>query len=142
MLYTHETRVCLMGYGPAGNKLFGFQFSSSAATAAPLRLPRAELPVPPPGQPPLGPHCVRLLALYGRLFCAHVDEARARLCPPALPAAIAGHLPLPGPVLCATCHGLCHGGEGHLHCSCATASQRGSLVPPLRPTASQLVPKP
>lgn len=60
MAYTHETRVCLLGYGPAGNKLFGFQFSSSAGGgASPLKLPKAELPAPAPGRPPVGPNTVR-----------------------------------------------------------------------------------
>lgn len=63
MVYTHETRVCLLGYGPSGNKLFGFQFSSSTgAGASPLKLPKAELPAPSPGWPPIGPNSVRCAA--------------------------------------------------------------------------------
>jgi hypothetical protein len=78
LLYTHETRLALLGCGPQGNKLFGFQFSG----AGHVKLPKFELPVPSssaasPQRPSIGPDCVRLLAVYGRLFCAHVDrEAR------------------------------------------------------------------
>jgi hypothetical protein len=78
LLYTHETRLALLGCGAQGNKLFGFQFSG----AGHVKLPKFELPVPSssaasPQRPSIGPDCVRLLAVYGRLFCAHVDrEAR------------------------------------------------------------------
>jgi len=76
LLYTHETRLALLGCGPQGNKLFGFQFSG----AGHVKLPKFELPVPTSaaGRTGIGPDSVRLLAVYGRLFCAHVDrEARA-----------------------------------------------------------------
>ena len=76
LLYTHETRLALLGCGPQGNKLFGFQFSG----AGHVKLPKFELPVPSgaQGRTSIGPDSVRLLAVYGRLFCAHVDrEARA-----------------------------------------------------------------
>lgn len=127
MAYTHETRVCLLGHGAAGNKLFGFQFSSSSGSGAtPLRLPKAELPAPSPGWPSIGPgtvlvcspasfpssftrgakhppanrphadagcravprpqsyhininHQLKLLAMYGRLFCAQIDEQGSSL---------------------------------------------------------------
>jgi hypothetical protein len=78
LLYTHETRLALLGCGPQGNKLFGFQFSG----AGHVKLPKFELPVAAggatlAGRPCIGPDCVRLLAVYGRLFCAHIDrEAR------------------------------------------------------------------
>lgn len=72
LLYTHETRLALLGCGPHGNKLFGFQFSGSGH----VKLPKFELPAPLAGRS-VGPDSVRLLAVYGRLFCAHVDrEAR------------------------------------------------------------------
>ena len=72
LLYTHETRLALLGCGPQGNKLFGFQFSG----AGHVKLPKFELPVPAGGAA-VTPAAVRLLAVYGRLFCAHVDrEAR------------------------------------------------------------------
>ena len=76
LLYTHETRLALLGCGPQGNKLFGFQFSG----AGHVKLPKFELPVPTSsaGRTSIGPDSVRLLAVYGRLFCAHIDrEARA-----------------------------------------------------------------
>jgi len=78
MLYTHETRLALLGSGPQGNRLFGFQFSGSGH----VRLPKFDLPVPAgvsgAPRPVVGVDSVRLLAIYGRLFCAHVDvEAQA-----------------------------------------------------------------
>ena len=75
LLYTHETRLALLGCGAHGNKLFGFQFSG----AGHVKLPKFELPVPSAtaGRSSIGPDSVRLLAVYGRLFCAHIDrEAR------------------------------------------------------------------
>ena len=76
LLYTHETRLALLGCGPQGNKLFGYQFSG----AGHVKLPKFELPLPAggiSGRAAIGPDCVRLLAVYGRLFCAHIDrEAR------------------------------------------------------------------
>ena len=75
LLYTHETRLALLGCGTHGNKLFGFQFSG----AGHVKLPKFELPAPSvtAGRSSIGPDSVRLLAVYGRLFCAHVDrEAR------------------------------------------------------------------
>ena len=75
MLYTHETRLALLGCGAHGNRLFGFQFSG----AGHVKLPKFELPVPSAvaGRSTIGPDSVRLLAVYGRLFCAHIDrEAR------------------------------------------------------------------
>ena len=69
LLYTHETRLALLGCGPLGNRLFGFQFSGAGR----VRLPKFELPA----MSPVNADSVRLLAFYGRLFCAHVDgEAR------------------------------------------------------------------
>ena len=75
LLYTHETRLALLGCGTHGNKLFGFQFSG----AGHVKLPKFELPAPSAtaGRSSIGPDSVRLLAVYGRLFCAHIDrEAR------------------------------------------------------------------
>ena len=73
MLYTHETRLAVLGCGTQANKLFGFQFSG----AGHVKLPKFELPVAnsgPTPRPSIGPDCVRLLAVYGRLFCAHIDR--------------------------------------------------------------------
>jgi hypothetical protein len=77
LLYTHETRLALLGCGPHGNKLFGFQFSG----AGHVKLPKFELPVPSAtaGRSCIGPDSVRLLAVYGRLFCAHVDREACTL---------------------------------------------------------------
>ena len=70
MKYTHETRLALLGCGPLGGRLFGFQFSGAGR----VKLPKFELPA---GDSPVTADSVRLLAVYGRLFCAHVDaEAR------------------------------------------------------------------
>lgn len=71
MKYTHETRLALLGCGPSGNKLFGFQFSGSGR----VKLPKFELP----GDAAVTADSVRLLAVYGRLFCAHVDGAARTL---------------------------------------------------------------
>lgn len=81
MAYTHETRVCLLGHGAAGNKLFGFQFSSSSGGgASPLRLPKAELPAPNPGWPPVGPTTVWALSLcFNPLLRASAGEDAARV---------------------------------------------------------------
>jgi hypothetical protein len=80
LLYTHETRLALLGCGAQGNKLFGYQFSGNGH----VKLPNFELPVAPssaaaPVRPSVGPDCVRLLAVYGRLFCAHIDREACTL---------------------------------------------------------------
>ena len=68
--YSHETRLSVLGCGPLGNKLFGFQFTGAGR----IKLPKFELPsVGLDGRQGE----VSLLAVYGRLFCAHIDaEAR------------------------------------------------------------------
>ncbi len=71
MLYTHETRLALLGCGAQGNKLFGFQCSGAGR----VKLPKFELPT----AGAVTGDDVRLLAVYGRLFCAHIDAEACTL---------------------------------------------------------------
>lgn len=65
--YSHETRLAVLGCGPNGSRLFGFQFTGTGR----IKLPKFELP--PVGRVGQQQSDVRLLTVYGRLFCAHID---------------------------------------------------------------------
>lgn len=70
--YSHETRLAVLGCGPQGSRLFGFQFTGTGR----IKLPKFELP---PSAQNTQHTDVRLLAVYGRLFCAHVDAEKCTL---------------------------------------------------------------
>jgi len=76
--YTHESRMVILGTGDRGTFLAAYQF----ATEEVIKLPPFELsPYAAPGaqKPSLETNQVRLLTLYGRVYCCHMDPDGARL---------------------------------------------------------------
>eukprot|EP00873_Tetraselmis_striata_P041404 jgi/Tetstr1/461668/TSEL_006768.t1 len=76
--YTHESRMVLLGTGDRGVIISAYQFTAKEV----ITLPHFELtPYAAPGAPKpwLESNQVRLLTLYGRVYCCHMDPDGARL---------------------------------------------------------------
>lgn len=76
--YTHESRMVLLGTGDRGVIISAYQFTGTEV----ITLPQFELtPYAAPGAPKpwLESNQVRLLTLYGRVYCCHMDPEGARL---------------------------------------------------------------
>mmetsp|Transcript_14673 Transcript_14673/g.41266 ORF Transcript_14673/g.41266 Transcript_14673/m.41266 type:complete len:671 (+) Transcript_14673:570-2582(+) len=76
--YTHESRMVVLGTGDRGVVLWAYQFAAKEV----IKLPQFELtPYAAPGAPKpcLETNQVRLLTLYGRVYCCHMDPDGACL---------------------------------------------------------------
>lgn len=82
VLYDHDTRLALLGTGEQGLWLQAYQFASDGL----VKLPPFQIAASTPGATPappaasrLDPASVRLLAAYGRAYCAFLDRPGLRL---------------------------------------------------------------
>ncbi|KAK9835222.1 hypothetical protein WJX81_006819 [Elliptochloris bilobata] len=80
--YDHGTRLALLGTGEQGLWLQGYQFAAEGL----VKLPPFQIAASTPGATPappaasrLDPAAVRLLALYGRAYCAFLDRPGRRV---------------------------------------------------------------
>lgn len=78
-LYTHETRMALLGGGASGARMQGFQFTVSGV----IHLPMFEIRQPPhllsSPSPAVTQQQVKLVKLYGRVYLTYIDRENMRL---------------------------------------------------------------
>lgn len=77
-LYTHETRMVLVGTGPQGSHIHGWQFAGTGLVTLPM------FTIEPAKSPTsiasiITANHVRLIKLYGRVYCAYINRELSRL---------------------------------------------------------------
>ncbi|KAK9823149.1 hypothetical protein WJX72_000636 [[Myrmecia] bisecta] len=81
-MYSHETRIALLGTGEIGLWLQAYQFTSEGIIKLPPFQIAATTPQDSARAPPLShldPDDIRLMTMYGRIYCSYIDRREQRL---------------------------------------------------------------